>query len=227
MNFLTIIASVFLLSQVDACQTVQASEETEHRVLDAIVVSSDKDLSEYQKAYFASGCFWCVEAIFESVEGVAEAVSGYAGGTADDANYRAVSGGYTNHAEAVEVYYDSTVVDFPTLLQVFYGSHDPTTLNRQGPDRGPQYRSAVFYQNEKEQEITLSYQKQLNDSGIFQKEIVTQIVPLEVFYPAEDYHQDFERRNPNQGYVRAVSVPRLKKFQKKFPELLKKGAEVH
>ena len=227
MNLFTIIASILVLSQVDACQSVQASEPTEHRVLDAVVVAPEKDLSEYHKAYFASGCFWCVEAIFESVEGVAEAVSGYAGGTAENANYRAVSGGYTKHAEAVEVYYDSTVVDFPTLLQVFYGSHDPTTLNRQGNDRGPQYRSAVFYQNEKEQQITLSYQKQLNESGIFQKEIVTQIVPLDVFYVAEDYHQDFERRNPNQGYVRAVSVPRLNKFKKKFPELLKKGAELH
>jgi len=178
-----------VLSQVDACQSVQASEPTEHRVLDAVVVAPEKDLSEYHKAYFASGCFWCVEAIFESVEGVAEAVSGYAGGTAENANYRAVSGGYTKHAEAVEVYYDSTVVDFPTLLQVFYGSHDPTTLNRQGNDRGPQYRSAVFYQNDKEQQITLSYQKQLNESGIFH--------------------------------------PRLNKFKKKFPELLKKGAELH
>jgi len=158
-----------LLSQVDACQSVLASEPTEHRVLDAVIVGPDKDLSEYQKAYFASGCFWCVEAIFESVEGVAEAVSGYAGGASENANYRAVSSGQTKHAEAVEVYYDSTVVDFPTLLQVFYGSHDPTTLNRQGNDRGPQYRSAVFYQNDKEQEITLSYQKQLNESGIFQK----------------------------------------------------------
>jgi peptide-methionine (S)-S-oxide reductase len=227
MNFITIIASILILSQVDACQAAQASTPTEERLLDPIVVSPEKDLSEYNKAYFASGCFWCVEAIFESVEGVAEAVSGYAGGSADDANYRAVSSGATEHAEAVEVYYDSTVVDFPTLLQVFYGSHDPTTLNRQGNDRGPQYRSAVFYKNEKEQEITVSYQKQLNESGIFQKQIVTQIVPLDVFYRAEDYHQDFERRNPNQGYVRAVSVPRLNKFKKKFPELLKKGAELH
>ncbi len=228
MHFLSIFSSLFILSGLNSCKgTMDATPVSEERTLAEVVVQPKKDLSGLQKAYFASGCFWCVEAIFESVTGVEEAVSGYSGGSAKNANYKAVSGGYTSHAEAVEIYYDSTVVDYPTLLQVFFGSHDPTTLNRQGPDRGPQYRSAIFYQNEREKKIAISYMAQLEGSGIFSKPIVTQIVELDKFYEAEEYHQDFERRNPNQGYVRAVSVPRLNRFKKKFPELLKEGLDEH
>jgi len=183
---------------------------------------AQNDLSKYETAVFASGCFWCVEAIFESVEGVTEAISGYSGGEAADANYKAVSAGYTDHAEAVEVYYDPEVVSYETLLKVFFGSHDPTTLNRQGPDAGPQYRSAIFYKNEKEKELTEAYIKQLVADNVFNNPITTEVAMLDKFYPAEEYHQDFERKNPNQGYVRAVSIPRLRKFQKKYPELLKK-----
>lgn len=173
-------------------------------------------------AIFASGCFWCVEAIFESVEGVSEAVSGYSGGKASTANYSAVSSGRSNHAEAVEVFYDPEVVSYQTLLEVFFGSHDPTTLNQQGPDRGPQYRSAIFYKNEKEKNLAEAYIKKLLDEGVFSN-ITTEVAPLDVFYAAEEYHQDYEKRNPNQPYVRAVSIPRLKSFQKKFPELLKEN----
>ena len=223
MQIISILSSILLFSSLNGCKSTAADAVTEERTLDEVVVEPQKDLSQYQRAYFASGCFWCVEAIFESVIGVEEAISGYAGGTAKNANYKAVSAGYTNHAEAVEVYYDSTKVDYPTLLQVFFGSHDPTSLNRQGPDRGRQYRSAIFYQNDREKKIAQSYMTQLDNSDIFAKDIVTEIVPLDVFYPAEEYHQDFERRNPNQGYVKAVSIPRLNKFKRKFPELLKEG----
>lgn len=181
------------------------------------------DLEGLSKAYFASGCFWCVEAIFESVRGVKEVISGYSGGTKNDASYDKVSAGRTNHAEAVEVYYDSEVIDFQTLLEVFFGSHDPTTLNRQGPDRGAQYRSAVFYQDENERELTESYIAQLTEQKAFENPIVTEVVPLEKFYQAEDYHQDYERHNPNNPYVRSVSIPRLKRFQAKFPHLLKEN----
>lgn len=181
-----------------------------------------KDLSEYSRAYFASGCFWCVEAVYESVEGVAEAISGYAGGIAKDANYGDVSAGRTDHAEAVEVYYDPSVINYETLLKVFFGSHDPTTLNRQGPDRGRQYRSAIFYQNEEEATAARKYIEALKASDEFDGPITTELSPLDKFYAAEDYHQDYERKNPNQGYIRAVSIPRLKKFQAKYPELLKK-----
>lgn len=185
---------------------------------------SPERLAQLSRAYFASGCFWCVEAIFESVNGVEEAVSGYAGGSAADANYRAVAAGLTRHAETVEVYYDSTVVDYPTLLKVFFGSHDPTTLNRQGPDAGPQYRSAIFYQNDSEKNASVAYRGTLEKAGVFSSQIVTEITPLEKFYPAEDYHQDYERKNPYNPYIQAVSIPRLKKFQAQFPDLLRATA---
>src|SRR5690606_15575330 len=179
------------------------------------------------KAYFASGCFWCVEAVYESVSGVLSAVNGYAGGTKEDATYEKVSSGRTNHAETVEVLYDPRVISYETLLKVFFGSHDPTTLNRQGPDSGPQYRSAIFYKNESEKAAAEKFIQDMYTSGDFKKgSITTEVVPFNAFYPAEDYHQDYEKLNPNQPYIRAVSVPRLKAFMKQYPELLK-GAENH
>ena len=183
---------------------------------------ADLQSDKYEKTVFASGCFWCVEAVFESVEGVVEAISGYAGGTALDASYDKVSAGVTKHAEAVEVYYDPTIVSYNTLLKVFFGSHDPTTLNRQGPDRGTQYRSTIFYKNEEEKTAAEAYITALQREKVWDDPITTTLEPLTQFYPAEDYHQDYEKRNPNQPYVRSVSVPRLKKFQAKYPELLKK-----
>ncbi|MFT4535365.1 MAG: peptide-methionine (S)-S-oxide reductase [Saprospiraceae bacterium] len=176
---------------------------------------------------FASGCFWCVEAVFESVEGVSEAVSGYAGGSAEDANYSAIGSGRTGHAEAVEVFYDPKVVSYETLLKVFFGSQDPTTLNQQGPDRGTQYRSTIFYKNEAEKLASEKYIAELTKNNVFDGVITTTLEPLVKFYDAEDYHQDYEARNPNQPYVKGVSVPRLNKFKSKFPELLKKGKSKH
>ncbi|MFT4666858.1 MAG: peptide-methionine (S)-S-oxide reductase [Polaribacter sp.] len=173
------------------------------------------------KAYFASGCFWCVEAVFENVRGVEEAVSGYSGGTKKNPTYKEICTGTLRHAEAVEVYYDPEVVSYETLLKVFFGSQDPTTPNQQGPDRGPQYRSIAFYQTAAEKTQIEAYISELDASGVFDKKIVTEVVAFEVFWPAEEYHQDFEKRNPNQGYVKAVSVPRLLKFESKFPSLLK------
>lgn len=210
--------SIFFLPFCFMLMSADCQNKSEMKVEKKETISLEK----YSKAYFASGCFWCVEAIFESVEGVAEVVSGYSGGSAENANYKAVSAGITKHAEAVEVYYDADVVSYETLLVVFFGSHDPTTLNQQGPDKGAQYRSAIFYQNDNEKMASSKYMEELKSTKAFDGEITTELVPLTVFYAAEDYHQDFERRNPNQGYVRAVSIPRLKKFQKKFPELLKK-----
>jgi len=180
-------------------------------------------LENLETAYFASGCFWCVEAVFESVRGVGEVVSGYSGGDKSTANYSDVSSGRTKHAEAVEVFYDPKVVDYQTLLVVFFGSQDPTTPNQQGNDRGPQYRSAIFYKSSDEKKAAEDYVAELTAANTFDAPIVTEIVPFEVFYDAEDYHQNYERRNPNQPYVRAVSIPRLKRFQKKFPDLLKEN----
>jgi peptide-methionine (S)-S-oxide reductase len=180
-----------------------------------------QNLSQYSKAYFASGCFWCVEAVFESVKGVAEVISGYSGGTEKNPTYEQVSYGRTDHAEAVEVYYDPTVVNFETLVMVFFGSHDPTTLNRQGPDRGKQYRSIAFYQNETERNIITSYIDGLTNKKVYRAPIVTEVTPFSKFWKAEDYHQDYERHNPQNPYIQQVSIPRLNAFKAKFPELLK------
>jgi peptide-methionine (S)-S-oxide reductase len=184
-------------------------------------VKPEKDLSANSRAYFASGCFWCVEAVFESVEGVAEAVSGYAGGETKNPTYESIGTGRTGHAESVEVYYDSSIVRYETLVKVFYGSHDPTTVNGQAPDFGTQYRSIIFYQNEEEKRIATAFKDSLEQSGKYDKSLATEIVPLDIFYPAEDYHQDYEVRNPNNPYVRNVSIPRLNRFKRAYPELLK------
>jgi peptide-methionine (S)-S-oxide reductase len=180
----------------------------------------DQNLS---KAYFAAGCFWCVEAIFESVIGVQEVISGYSGGSTDGANYDEVSSGDTGHAETVEIHYNPAVVRYETLLELFFGSHDATTLNRQGPDAGTQYRSAIFYQNDEEKNAALSYINKLYKSKEYAEgSITTEVAKFNGFFPAEEYHQDYEKRNPNQPYVRGVSIPRLNKFQAKFPEVIKK-----
>ena len=172
-------------------------------------------------AYFASGCFWCVEAIFESVKGVEEAVSGYAGGDTKNPTYQSIGTGRTGHAETVAVYYNPKVVSFETLVKVFFGSHDPTTVNGQHPDYGTQYRSIAFYTNDKEKTIISKMIFDLNKEK-YNGKIATEVAQLKKFYKAEEYHQDFEKRNPNQPYVKAVSIPRLNRFKKKFPELLKK-----
>lgn len=203
------------------------SSVTNSPQINSKTVATQIDLSDKETAVFASGCFWCVEAVFESVEGVEEAISGYAGGKASTANYQMVSAGRTKHAEAVEVYYDPEIVSYETLLEVFFGSQDPTTLNQQGPDRGTQYRSTIFYKNEEEKNAATRYIEQLTKDKVFDAPITTTLEPLDKFYKAEDYHQDYEARNPNQSYVRAVSIPRLNKFKAKFPHLLKKNQGKH
>ncbi len=174
------------------------------------------------KAYFASGCFWCVEAIFESVKGVDEVISGYSGGTESNPSYKEVSYGRTSHAEAVEVIYDPSIISFEKLVDVFFGSQDPTTKNRQGPDAGPQYRSIAFYQNAEEKKIIEETITELNKST-FDGGIVTQVRPFQKFWIAEGYHQNYEKNNPNNPYIQNVSIPRYNRFAKKFPELLKEG----
>ena len=171
------------------------------------------------KAYFASGCFWCVEAIYESVKGVEEVYSGFSGGHTDDITYEKSHSGKTGHAEAVEVIYDPEVVSFSTLVDVYFGSQNPTQVNGQGPDKGPQYRSIIFYQNDEQKEIIEN--KKVALAKELDATIAAEVYPFLKFYKASDYHQDFEKRNPNQSYVRAVSIPRLNRFKAKFPELLK------
>jgi len=179
------------------------------------------DYSSYQKAYFASGCFWCVEAVYESVDGVKEAVSGYSGGKEKDPTYNQVSAGKTGHAESVLVYYDSSIVSYQDLLRVFFSSHDPTTYHQQGPDIGSQYRSVIFYSNKNEKMIAEGFIDSLIRNKVFPK-ITTDLVPFNRFYKAEEYHQDYKKNNPNNPYVISVSNPRLEDFKKKCPDLLKK-----
>jgi len=172
-------------------------------------------------AVFAGGCFWCVEAVFEELDGVIEAVSGYAGGTTETANYEAVCTGRTGHAEAVQIVYDPSKITFEELLQVHFATHDPTTLNRQGADRGPQYRSAIFYANEQEKALAAAFIEDLADGEAFDDAIVTTLEPLTKFYPAEPYHQNYVCNNPNAGYVRGVALPKVKKVREKFEDKLK------
>jgi peptide-methionine (S)-S-oxide reductase len=174
-------------------------------------------------AAFASGCFWCSEHIFEAVLGVDSAVSGYAGGTAVNPTYELVNTETTGHAETVLVYYNPTVVNYEELVEVFFSSHDPTTPNQQGPDRGSSYRSVLFYQTDTEKTIAMNAIKKISSSNRFSKPIVTELAALKSFYRAEEYHQDFIEHNPNQSYVRAVSIPRFEKFKKTYKGKLKKG----
>ncbi|RDY61003.1 peptide-methionine (S)-S-oxide reductase MsrA [Flagellimonas nanhaiensis] len=229
MNIVRIPFSILLLLLTTSCQPKNKSDkpETPQIVKETVapkVEISLEELQNYETAYFASGCFWCVEAIFESVKGVKEVFSGYSGGTEKDPTYEQVAYGRTHHAEAVEVYYDPGVISFTELVQVFFGSHDPTTLNRQGPDRGAQYRSIAFYKNEKQKKIIISYIAQLESKNIYGRPIVTEVSEFEIFYKAEEYHQDYEKRNPNNSYIRNVSIPRLNRFKKNFKSYLKEDS---
>jgi peptide-methionine (S)-S-oxide reductase len=173
---------------------------------------------EKEVATLAGGCFWCLEAVFEYLRGVEKVTSGYAGGTLANPNYRQVCNGNTGHAEVVQVTFDPAVVSYRDVLDVFFASHDPTTLNRQGPDFGTQYRSAIFYHSPQQKEIAEQRIKELNSQGIWNGPIVTEIVPLSTFYPAEDYHQGYYRNNPAQGYCQAVISPKVAKFRKQFAD---------
>lgn len=175
---------------------------------------------ETGKAVFAGGCFWGIEAVFEHIKGVKQATSGYAGGTRDTADYEKVSSGNTGHAEAVEVIFDPAQISYGQLLKVFFSvAHDPTQLNRQGPDHGPQYRSALFFANADQQRVAQAYIEQLTAARRFSKPIVTQVAPLEAFYAAEDYHQNYARLHPNDGYIVFNDAPKVANLKKQFPEL--------
>lgn len=173
----------------------------------------------YKKAYFASGCFWCVEAIYESVKGVRESVSGYAGGHTKNPTYELSNTGTTGHAEAVEVIYDPEIISFKTLVDVYFGSQNVTQKNGQGPDIGSQYRSIIFYQNKEQKDIIDNKIDDLQKE--YDKPIAAEVMPFQKFWKAENYHQDYKKKHPNHPYILNVSNPRLEKFKTKFPELLK------
>ncbi|MCE9591299.1 MAG: bifunctional methionine sulfoxide reductase B/A protein [Planctomycetes bacterium] len=169
----------------------------------------------------AGGCFWCVEGVFEQLDGVTEAISGYAGGSKETANYEAVCTGTTGHAEAVKIIYDPRKISYEQLLKVHFATHDPTTLNRQGNDEGTQYCSAIFYASEEERQIAQAFIADLNDAKIYGKPIVTRLEPLKAFYPAEKYHQDYVCRNPNQPYIQGIALPKVEKVRHLFKDMVK------
>jgi peptide-methionine (S)-S-oxide reductase len=181
-----------------------------------------------EKATFGGGCFWCTEAIYERVEGVHKVVSGYAGGNVKNPTYKQVCDGTTGHAEVIQISYDPKVISYDELLEIFFKTHDPTTLNRQGADVGTQYRSVVFYHTDEQKKKAEYYKTELDKSGAWDNPIVTEISPLNNYYPAEDYHQDYYENNSNQGYCSFVIGPKVEKFEKVFKNKLKmKYSEQH
>jgi peptide-methionine (S)-S-oxide reductase len=176
-----------------------------------------------QVAVLAGGCFWCVEAVFKALDGVLEVTSGYAGGTAATANYDAVCSGSTQHAEVIRISFDPARISYGQLLKLFFSvAHDPTQMNRQGNDRGRQYRSAVFYSDEQQKSVAEDYIRQLDQAGVFASRIVTTLEPLTAFYEAETYHQDYAERNPDQPYIAMVSTPKVDKLRQYFGDRLKR-----
>lgn len=177
--------------------------------------------SSLTKATFANGCFWCTEAIFQQLEGVEKVVSGYIGGSVKNPSYREVCTGLTGHAEAIEVTYNPAIISFEELLEVFWKTHDPTTLNRQGADEGTQYRSGIFYHSEEQRKLSEAYKQKLDASGAFNRPIVTEITQASIFYPAEDYHQNYYKLNGSAPYCSYVIAPKLEKFKKVFGSKIK------
>ena len=176
--------------------------------------------TEAQMAVFAGGCFWGMEGVFEHLQGVSEVYTGYAGGSVESAHYEEVSSGATTHAESVKITYDPSQISYGQLLKVYFAvAHDPTQLNRQGPDEGMQYRSAIFFANDEQKQVAQTYIAQLNKAHLFERPIVTQLNPLERFYVAEDYHQDYIERNPYNPYVVLHDLPQIARLQQQFPKL--------
>jgi peptide-methionine (S)-S-oxide reductase len=200
------------------CENKSNNIQSENKKDTGIILNMDN----LQTATFGSGCFWCTEAIFENLKGVHSVVSGYAGGNVQNPTYEEVCTGTTGHAEVTQITYDPSVISYDELLEVFWKTHDPTTLNRQGNDVGPQYRSAIFYHNDEQKQLAEKYKAELDKSGAWDNPIVTEISPLTNYFPAEEYHQDYYANNPNQGYCAFVIAPKLEKFKKVFKDKLKK-----
>lgn len=213
--------SAMILFSFGSCAQKQTNTTTPKMAEEKTMNTAPVNLDGLSKATFASGCFWCLEGVYESVKGVKEAVSGYAGGKSQNPTYEEVGGGGTGHAESLEVYYDPKEVSYETLLQVYFDSQDPTQANGQGPDRGSQYRSIIFYSNEMEKQQAEAAKAKVQAK--YSKPIAAEIVPLTKFWPAEKYHQNYIKINPTQGYVVGESIPRIKRFQKLHPELIKDG----
>lgn len=186
-----------------------------------ISLATATEFQNLELATFAGGCFWCTEAVFERVRGVHEVISGYTGGDQKNPTYKQVSYGKTDHAEAVQISFDPDEISYQEMVEIFFATHDPTTLDRQGPDIGKQYRSAVYYHDSDQKHIVLLYIKSLTDNGKYPNPIVTQVEAVKTFYPAEDYHQDYYKNNPDNPYIQAVAKPKVVKFKKQFKDKLK------
>jgi peptide-methionine (S)-S-oxide reductase len=199
------------------CAARAAAEDSK---MAASEVNDSAPADDFELATFGSGCFWCTEAVFDQLKGVKSVVSGYSGGRKENPTYEQVSSGNTGHAEVIQVTYDPAEISFTDLLRVFWQTHDPTTLNRQGHDVGTQYRSAVFYHNDMQRRLADEYKRQLDASGTFGAPIVTEITPFTKFFPAEKYHQEYFALNPGQRYCEYVIRPKVEKFRQEFAELL-------
>ena len=199
----------------------QPGDKPQPKSVPAAGEPKEKEGAKLAKAVVAGGCFWCTEAVFEQLRGVTQVTSGYIGGQVDHPTYKDVCNGTTGHAEALQITYDPAQISFETLLEVFWKTHDPTTLNRQGNDVGTQYRSGIFYHTPEQKSLALEYKAKLDASGAFDKPIVTEITPASTFWPAEEYHQGYFRENPTQGYCRVIIAPKVEKFRKVFADKLK------
>ena len=220
-HYLSLILAVSVLSTALACNAI-TNATADVKIPDPVVSAPLATATSEQTVVFAGGCFWGVEAVFEHVKGVTEVTSGYAGGDAKTANYKAVSGGATGHAEAVRITYDSSQISYQQLLKIFFAvAHDPTELNRQGPDTGTQYRSAIFFTDENQQRIAQAYITQLDQAKVFKRPIVTQVVALDSYYKAEAYHQDYLAHHPNEPYIVINDQPKVANLRKQFPDLYK------
>ena len=224
-NYLLLFITTILRMSPVSCQSTDNSSnqqkalKAQQTIQPTEVISTDG----FDRAYFASGCFWCVEAIYESVKGVQESISGYSGGHTQNPTYASSNTGKTGHAEAVEVIYNSQEIQFSDLVDVYFGSQNIGQVNGQGPDRGSQYRSIIFYQNQLQKDIIEAKIKEIEQT-LGKGYVAAQVLPFEKFWKGESYHQNYERLNPTNSYVQNVSIPRLRKFQKKFPNLLKTKA---
>lgn len=216
----TSVAAVFF---INACGQSQNSKSATTMNSEPSNKIPEKSLDgTIDTATFGAGCFWCVEAIFQRIEGVTSVKSGYSGGFVKNPSYKEVCNGTTGHAEVCQLIYDRTKISFDELLQVFWKTHDPTTMNRQGNDVGTQYRSAIFYHNEEQKQLAEKYKKELNEAKAYPSPIITEIKPFTNFYPAEDYHQNYYNQNGSQGYCQYVIQPKVEKFEKVFKDKLKK-----
>lgn len=214
------IIPIFIIALLSSCQNKAQENEQQKDIINVKPIEVPLQNGK-ARAYFASGCFWCVEAIYESVQGVDDVINGYSGGHTKNPTYESSNTGRTGHAEAVEVIYDPSIVSFSTLIDVYFGSQNPTQINGQGPDKGSQYRSIIFYQNNEQRQIIESKKEALSKK--LHAKIAAEVYPFQKFWSAEAYHQNYEKLHPENRYIQGVSIPRLNRFKEKFPELLKKA----